>query len=206
MTFTNTVHCDLYRYYGRIDCLTFLRAYCRVLAFRYTFWLRAAAYFRPRHGVAARMAYFVCRFVLEHYSLIYGYQIHPKTQIGPGLYLGHVGTIVINSAARIGRNVNISVGVVIGQTNRGLREGVPTLGDRVWVGANAVVVGRITIGDGALIGPGAYVNFDVPSDAVVIGNPGRIVSDGGTAGYINNTLDDESLAIAARVPSAMAAA
>lgn len=52
------------------------------------------------------------------------------------------------------------------------------------------VLGRITIGDGALIGPGAYVTFDVPSNAVVIGNPGRIVSEAGTAAYIDNILDD----------------
>jgi serine O-acetyltransferase len=190
MTFTDIVCRDLYRYYGRIDFLTFLRAYFRVKAFRFTFWLRAAAHFHSRHGVPARIAYVVCRLLLDHYSLIYGYQIHDKTQIGPGLYLAHFGSVVINPAATIGRNVNVAVGVTIGQTNRGLRAGVPTLGDRVWVGTNAIVVGRITIGDGALIGPGAYVNFDVPSNAVVIGNPGRIVSEAGTAGYIDNILDD----------------
>ena len=190
MTFTDVVCRDLYRYYGRIDFLTFLGAYFKVKAFRFTFWLRAAAHFRSRHGVPATIAYVVCRLLLEHYSLIYGYQIHDKTQIGPGLYLGHFGSVVINPAATIGRNVNVAVGVTIGQTNRGPRAGVPTLGDRVWVGTNAIVVGRITIGDGALIGPGAYVNFDVPPNAVVIGNPGRIVSKAGTGGYIDNILDD----------------
>jgi serine O-acetyltransferase len=141
LRFSDILCCDPYRYYGRIDFLTFLRAYFRVKAFRFTFWLRAAAYFRLRHGVPATITYVVCRLLLDHYSLIYGYQIHDKTQIGPGLYLGHFGSVVINPAATIGRNVNVAVAVTIGQTNRGPRAGVPTLGDRVWVGTNAIVVG-----------------------------------------------------------------
>jgi len=188
VSFTDTVRHDLYRYYGKLGLPIFLRAYLRIRAFRYTFWLRAAAHFRSRPGVPARIAHVVCRIFLEHYSLIFGYQIPAEAQIGPGLYLGHVGTIVVHPAATIGRNVNIAIGVTIGQTNRGRRQGVPTVGDRVWIGTNAVLVGRITIGEGALIGPGAFVNFDVPMNGVVIGNPGRIVSEEGTAGYIENTL------------------
>ena len=54
------------------------------------------------------------------------------------------------------------------------------------MGANATIVGKITIGRAALIAPGAYVNFDVPSRAVVLGNPGRIVSNSGSEGYVNH--------------------
>ena len=186
MSFRNTVRHDLYRYYGRTDARTFLKAYFRRHAFRFTFWLRAAAHTRSR----SKAAYVLCRLLLEHYSIKYGYQIPDETQVGPGLYLGHVGSVVVNPEARIGRNVNIAIGVTIGQTNRGRRAGVPTVGDRVWIGTNAVIVGRITIGEGALIAPGAYVNFDVPANAVVLGNPGKIVSQDGSAGYIENTLDD----------------
>ena len=75
-------------------------------------------------------------------------------------------------------------GLLIGQTFRGHGAGVPTIGDRVWLGSNAIVVGNVTIGDDALIAPGAYVNFDVPASAVVLGNPGRIVSQKGSAGYV----------------------
>ncbi len=50
------------------------------------------------------------------------------------------------------------------------------------------MVGKVTISREALIAPGAYVNFDVPSRAVVLGNPGKIVADTGSDGYVNNTM------------------
>ena len=61
------------------------------------------------------------------------------------------------------------------------------IGNRVWIGVNATVVGHITIGDDVMIAPNAFVNFDVPSHSVVIGNPGRIISrDHATEGYVVN--------------------
>jgi serine O-acetyltransferase len=187
--FWETIRSDLYRYHARVDARTFLKSYLRTYPFRFTFWLRAAMHFRSRPGLLAKFAYYFCRFRREHYTIKYGYQILEGTQIGPGLYLGHLGALVINHQARIGRNVNIAVGTTIGQTNRGKRQGAPTIGDRVWIGTNAVIVGRVTIGAGSLIGPGAYVNFDVPPNSVLIGNPAQIVADTGTAGYVENILD-----------------
>jgi serine O-acetyltransferase len=64
--------------------------------------------------------------------------------------------------------------------------GTPIIGNNVWIGTNAIIVGRIKIGDNSLIGPGAYVNFDIPDKSVVIGNPGKIVSNQGSDGYIEN--------------------
>ncbi|WP_138272484.1 LbetaH domain-containing protein [Parabacteroides merdae] len=48
------------------------------------------------------------------------------------------------------------------------------LGNSVWIGPNAVIVEKINIGDNVLIAANSYVNFDVPSNSIVIGNPGRI--------------------------------
>lgn len=124
--------------------------------------------------------------MLARLSYKLGFQISHRTSIGPGLHLGHFGAIVINGKVSIGANANLSVGAVIGRTNRGRKKGVPTIGNNVWIGANAVVVGGITIGDGALVAPGAYVNFDVPPNAVVVGNPGKIVSMLGSEDYVNN--------------------
>lgn len=68
---------------------------------------------------------------------------------------------------------------------RGKREGVPIIGNRVSVGANAVIVGKITIGDDVLIAPNSFVNFDVPSHSIVLGNPGKIHHrDWATEGHI----------------------
>jgi serine O-acetyltransferase len=64
------------------------------------------------------------------------------------------------------------------------------LGNKVWVGANAVIVGNITIGDDVLIAPLSYVNFDVPSHSIVIGNPGKIIPrDNATEDYIVRVLE-----------------
>lgn len=129
------------------------------------------------------------RCVLRHYQIKYGFQIYPETEIGEGLYLGHWGTLVINPKAKIGRNCNIAQGVTIGQQNRGKNEGYPVIGDEVWIGPNAVVVGNISIGNNVLIGPNSYINFDIPSDSVVVGNPGKIYQNfNATEGYINNKI------------------
>ena len=130
------------------------------------------------------------RLVLRHYQIKYGFQIYPETKIGAGLYLGHWGAVVINPKAIIGKNCNIAQGVTIAQTNRGKNEGVPVIGDEVWIGPNAVIVGKITIGNRVLIAPNAYVNFDVPPNAIVLGNPAKFtLSETATSGYINNKID-----------------
>ncbi len=129
------------------------------------------------------------KFVLRHYQIKYGYQIYPETEIGEGLYLGHWGALVINPKAKIGKNCNIAQGVTIGQQNRGKSQGFPTIEDEVWIGTNAVIVGGITIGRNTLIAPNSYVNFDVPADSVVMGNPGKIYpKSNATEGYINNKI------------------
>lgn len=92
----------------------------------------------------------------------------------------------MNPDAVIGRNCNIHKGVTIGQENRGKRKGAPALGDCVWLGVNSTVVGAVTIGDDVLIAPNSYVNCDVPSHSIVIGNPCRIIPrDNATEGYVN---------------------
>lgn len=127
------------------------------------------------------------KLILRHYQIKYGFQIYPETEIGEGFYLGHWGALVINPKTKIGRNCNIAQGVTIGQANRGKNIGVPTIGNEVWIGANAVVVGGIHIGDDVLIAPNAYVNTDVPNHSVVMGNPATIIpKEHATDGYINN--------------------
>ncbi|MBT1177148.1 serine acetyltransferase [Bifidobacterium callimiconis] len=114
-------------------------------------------------------------------------EIGYKTSIGGGLYCGYPYCITINSEAAIGKNVNIHRGVVIGQENRGARKGSPMIGDDVWVGINAGVVRKITVGNDVLIASGAYVNRDVPSHSVVFGSPCIIKHIGSaTDGYLNH--------------------
>jgi serine O-acetyltransferase len=189
LTVRELLRADAYRYCGRSDWRAMLEAYLRHPGFRFTYYLRKVAFYSRRKRSLGIFAYVYNRLWLHRYRFRYGFDISPLTSIGPGLYIGHFGGVVISPHAVLGANINIAQGVTIGATSRGERVGAPTLQDRVWVGANAILVGKITIGEEALIGPGAYVNFDVPSRAVVLGNPGKIVSDAGSQGYINNTMN-----------------
>lgn len=116
----------------------------------------------------------------------YGLEIPIKTSIGFGMYLGHAFNITINPEAIIGRNCNIHKGVTIGRENRGKRKGAPNIGDDVWIGVNATVVGGIRVGSDVLVAPNAYVNRDIPDHSIVLGNPCRVIARNyATECYIN---------------------
>lgn len=115
--------------------------------------------------------------------------IPQEVKIGPGLFIGHLGRIVIHPSAVLGKNVNLSAGVTIGQANRGSKKGVPVIGDNVWIGTGAVIVGNVHIGNDVLIAPNAYVNTDIPDHSIVVGNPAVIhANDNATKDYINRTI------------------
>ena len=101
----------------------------------------------------------------------YGLEISVGAEIGEGFYIGHPYNITVAEGVRIGRNVNLHKGCTIGRENRGKRQGVPTIGNNVYVGINAVIVGNITVGDDVLIAPNSFVNQDIPPHTVVTGNP-----------------------------------
>lgn len=128
----------------------------------------------------------VYKLLYKCYSQQNAIEIGENTSIGEGLYFGHPYCITINSKAVIGKNCNIHKGVTIGQENRGLRKGAPSIGNEVWIGVNSTIVGNIVIGDDVLIAANSFVNIDVPSHSIVYGNPCMIKSEPyATEGYIN---------------------
>jgi len=149
--------------------------------FRYTFLFRKVTL----HGKNSIRG-FLYRFLLRRYRYRYGFEINIDAQLGPGFYLtSHCGTVVIGPVT-IGKNCNVGHGVTIGRGITGERKGRPTIGDNVWIGTGAVLVGKIKIGHNVLIAPNSFVNFDVPENSLVIGNPGRIISKQNPTGdYIN---------------------
>lgn len=179
MTTKEIIASDLKRYRSELKYNNVLAGFI-IPGFRYSYFLRKSTVY-PKQTFLGLLY----RIILNIYSSKYGYQINPSTKIGKGLYLGHRGSIIINSQSIIGDYCNLSPGVTIGQTNRGIRKGAPRLGNKVWVGTNAVIVGGITIGDNVLIAPNAFVNHDVPSNSIVIGNPAQIIQkENATEGYI----------------------
>ena len=174
----------LYRYAGKTDFITFLKTWYGRPEYRFIFYYRLAQAYAGKPVLG-----FLSRFFLKRISYRFHIQIGPETKIGEGFLIGHFGNMGISPYAVIGRNFNMANGVCIGQSNRGALKGAPTIGDDVWVGANAVIIGNIKIGNDVLIAPGAFVNFNVPDHSVVIGNPGKVRPvRNATKGYINRKI------------------
>ena len=90
--------------------------------------------------------------------------------------MDHAYNITINSRAKIGKNVTMYKGATIGCDTEG-----------AYIGLNAVIVGKVTIGDDVLCAANSFINFCVPDHSVVLGNPGRIhAKKNATAGYLLN--------------------
>lgn len=175
---------DLYRYMqGQCDFRTGVRAYRSLPGFQFSIWLRLAASTQKSTGLW-HLIHRVARLVHKHYIYKYGISIPYKTKIGPGFYIGHFGGIVINEASEIGRNCNISHGVTIGQLNRGERMGTPLIGDGVYIGPGAKIIGAIHIGNECAIGANAVVTKDLPDSAVAVGIPAQIISFAGAHDYV----------------------
>ena len=108
-----------------------------------------------------------------------GIELNHKASIGPGLKLFHGTALVIHGGAVIGSHCTLRHCTTIGMKSS--PDDVPLIGDHVDVGCNSVIIGRIKIGDGAVIGAGSVVVKDVPAGAVVVGNPARQVGSSGQA-------------------------
>jgi len=180
----NIIKSDLYRYNALCGITGFLNGFVLNPGFRYNYFFRKASKYKRYSFLGI---YY--RLLLYHYSYKYGFQIPAGTKIGYGFYLGHFGIVVINVRAKIGNNCNIGPNVIIGQTNRGIKKGTPQIGNMVWIGSGAVIVGGIIIGNNVLIAPLSYVNIDVPDNSLVIGNLAKIIpKEDATDGYINFTI------------------
>ncbi len=170
---------DLYRYIGNDSkyILKQLRYFIFTPGFRYIYFFRKAS----KSGLTK----WIWRIFMRLYMHKTGIQIPYGTQIGEGFRIVHFGHIVINPDAKIGKNFNISQGCLIGIT-QGQKAGVPTIGDNVCMNANSIIIGGVHIGNNVLIAPGAFINFDVPDNSIVIGNPGKIIQKASspTAKYI----------------------
>jgi serine O-acetyltransferase len=149
-------------------------------AFRFLVLMRVSSHYSKLHPIG-----FLSRLFFKWMQVKFGFQIPHITKISGGLFMGHFGGIVISNEAVIGENCNIAQGVTIGRINKGSRKGAPVVGNRVWIGPNAVLVGNISIGENVLIAPLTFVNIDVPANCMVIGNPAKIIEGKSSEDYIN---------------------
>ena len=100
--------------------------------------------------------------------------LDPLATIGGGLYISHIGGVHINPQAIIGSNCDIAHRVTIGASAMG-RQGAPVLGNNVYIGTGATLVGKIKVGNGAKIAANTLVITNVPDGTTVMGVPGRII-------------------------------
>ena len=105
-----------------------------------------------------------------------GIEIHPGATIGQRVFIDHGMGVVIGETAEVGDDCTIYQGVTLGGTSLAHTKRHPTLGRNVTVGASAVILGAIVVGDNARVGSGSVVVRDVPPNATVVGIPAHVVA------------------------------
>jgi serine O-acetyltransferase len=112
------------------------------------------------------------RFKVNLWNHAYASSIHPQARLGARLRLPHPLGIVIHELAQVGEDCMIMQQVTIGQLDL---NAAPSIGNGVYIGAGAKILGPIIIGDRARVGANAVVLADVPAGATAVGVPARIM-------------------------------
>lgn len=139
-----------------IESLLFENGFQAVVLYRLAHWFkrRGIPFFGP---LVARINLFLT-----------GVDIGPGAEIGPGLRISHGTGLVIGGYAKIGAGALLLHGVTIGSPHPGRVEKMPRIGDNVFIGAGAKVIGDIAVGDDVFIGVNAIVARDIPSGSRVL--------------------------------------
>ena len=144
------------------------------------------------HWVSITYRYFYLLVV----DWLLGIELPSNTQIGERLKIQHGHGLVVNHETIIGANCILRNSTTIGHKKLfdGSYSTSPKIGDNVDIGANVVIIGSITVGNNAVIGAGSVVVKDVPENAVVAGNPAKIIRILESNSY--STKDAKDLALA----------
>ena len=122
---------------------------------------------------------FVPRYLSEIARQLTGIEIHPGAVIGKEFFIDHGSGVVIGETSIIGNNVTLFQGVSLGGVSTDPVKRHPTLGNNIVIGAGAKLLGPIVIGDNVRVGANSVVVNDVPPHSVVVGIPGKIISQKG---------------------------
>lgn len=148
---------------------------------------RKYEYFRNCYLNTILLPYiYILKILFEKKSIKLGYSI-PINVFGPGLSIAHYGTIVVNSNAKIGKNCRIQEGVTIGATNG--EKDAPCIGDNVFIGSGAKIIGNIKIANDIAIGAGSVVinNFE-EKGITIAGIPAKKISNNSSRNNLNKDL------------------
>jgi len=165
-------------------------------AYRFARWAHTA----KLPGLARRVLNVAATLASLAAEVLTNIEMPPGAEVGPGLFIPHTGYIVLASGVTLGRHCTLTQGVTVGHAGGGDKGAgaYPVIGDRVYVGPGAAVIGPVTIGHDALIGAGAIVTRPVPPRGVAVGNPARVISCKGSFGVVSYPgMDDDPERLAA---------
>lgn len=134
---------------------------------------------RLAHGLYKRDYVVLPRLINTFSRFLTGIDIHPGAILGKGLFIDHGMGVVIGETCEIGINVTLYQGVTLGGTGKEKGKRHPTIGDNVVVASGAKVLGSFKVGSNSKIGSGSVVLHEVPPNSVVVGIPGRVVTQNG---------------------------
>jgi serine O-acetyltransferase len=158
---------DLRRDYVRHGSTLRNPAYWAMAVYRYGRW---AMDIRGLPGWFANKIYGILFLFVE---VTTGILFHREVQVGEGFHLVHSGNIKIHPRVVIGDRCGIMHDVTLGKNMD--RKGVPRLGNDVFIGAGAKVLGPVVLGDGSRVSANSLVLSDVPAGATAVGVPARII-------------------------------
>lgn len=139
-----------------IESLLFENGYQAVVLHRIAHWFKA-------HGIPV-----LGPLVARYNQFLTGVDIGPGAEIGPGLRIAHGNGIVIGGYAKIGSNALLLHQVTIGAPSPERVAKMPVIGDNVFIGAGAKVIGGIRVGNNVFIGVNAIVAQNIPDDSRVL--------------------------------------
>lgn len=176
------LHEDLCRYgtdwRAQMRAMIFYPRVWAIANYRFARWAYTASMF----GIARRLLNGLLLFSNVWIDVTTKVELPAGALIGPGLLIPHRGYIVVGSGVRVGRHCTLTQGVTIGHGAGGTKtlDESPVVGDRVYIGPGAIIIGPVTIGNDAVIGAGAVVTRSVPPRGVAVGNPARVISRKGS--------------------------
>ena len=136
---------------------------------------KALIYYKISHYFYERKHLILARYISEKAKRKTGIEIHPGATIGKRLFIDHGTGVVIGETAIVGNDVTLFHGVTLGGTGKEKGKRHPTIGNNVFIGSGAKVLGNIIIGNNVKIGANAVILKDVPSNVTIVGVPGKIL-------------------------------
>lgn len=132
-------------------------------------------YYKISHFIYKRKRFLIARIISEKAKRKTGIEIHPGATIGKNLFIDHGMGVVIGETCVIGDNVTLFHGVTLGGTGKGKGKRHPTIGNNVFIGSGAKILGNITIGNNVKIGANSVILESIPDNVTVVGIPGKII-------------------------------